>query len=41
MTGLEHFPLRLNRQGFPNRLGSDSCFWPAKGAGEHGPILIR
>jgi hypothetical protein len=38
---LEHFPLRLNRQGFPNRLGSDSCFWPAKGAGEHGQILIR
>jgi hypothetical protein len=23
----------LNRRGFPNRLGSDSCFWPAKGAG--------
>jgi hypothetical protein len=38
---LEHFPLRLNRQGFPNRLGSDSCFWPAKGAGVHGQILIR
>jgi hypothetical protein len=27
--------------GFPNRLGSDSCFWPAKGAGVHGQILIR
>jgi hypothetical protein len=26
---------------FPNWLGSDSCFWPAKGAGAHGQILIR
>jgi dGTP triphosphohydrolase len=38
---LERFPVRLNRRGFPNRLGSDSCFWPAKGAGVHGQILIR
>jgi hypothetical protein len=38
---LEPFPVRLNRRGFANGLGSDSCFWPAKGAGAHGQILIR
>jgi transposase len=36
---LEHFPVRLNRRGFPNRLGCDSCFWPAKGAGVHARSL--
>ena len=41
VADLEHFPVGLNRRGFPNRFGSDSCFWPAKGAGAHGQILIR
>ena len=38
---LEHFPVQLNRRGFLNRLGSDSCFLPAKEAGVHGQIPIH
>jgi hypothetical protein len=34
---LEHFPVRLNRGGFPNRFGSDSRSWPAKEAGVAWP----
>jgi hypothetical protein len=33
--GLERFSSVLNRQGFPNQFGSDSCFLPGAG-GRHG-----
>jgi hypothetical protein len=34
-TSLERFSSVLNRQGFPNQFGSDSCFLPGAG-GRHG-----
>jgi O-methyltransferase domain len=33
---LEHFPSRLNRRGFPNRVSSDSTSMLAEEAGMHG-----
>ena len=38
--GLEQFPSRLNREGFPNQLGCDSSCMLVEEASMHGPSAI-